>query len=51
MDEKEEKKMSFSEALSYAKGDVVDFKEKLKNYSYDFDKIDETGTYILKSFI
>lgn len=46
MDEKEEKKMSFSEALSYAKGDVVDFKEKLKNYSYDFDKTDETGNLI-----
>ena len=55
MDEKEEKKMSFSEALSYAKGDVVDFKEKLKNYSYDFDKIDETGVNYIqnknKSFV
>ncbi len=45
MDEKEEKKMSFSEALSYAKGEVGDFKAKLKNSSYDFDKVDEAGTH------
>ena len=46
MDEKDEKVLSFSEALSYAKGDAVDFKEKLKNYKFDFDKsIDDNGKF------
>jgi len=43
MDEKEEKKLSFSDALSYAKGDVLEFREKLKTYSYEFNLLDENG--------
>lgn len=43
MDEKEEKQLSFNEALSYAKGGAEDFKLKLKEYKYDFDTLDDNG--------